>query len=615
MFNKSFKQLALIILDIIAIQASFFMAFYLRFEKNLFTSPDLQEYYDIYIRIIFVIVFVKIFVMFIMKMYDTLWSYATITDFSQIVICTIISTTFFTAYMVLMQEKLPRSIFILTFIFDTVFFIGTRLMYRIYKNSTINIFRKSHVKDCRRVLIIGGGIAGSNIIRELKSNNDLNALPICVVDDDLGKQDKLINGVPILGTRKDICKLVESNYIDQIIIAMPSASKRDISEILNEVRNTNCEIKIIPNMNDLLDGTADLSKVRNVDISDLLGRDEVQLSTDEMKTYISNKVILVTGAGGSIGSELCRQIAKYSPEKIVLLDIYENNVFTLQYELKRAYPNLKTDIVIASVRDKKRVFDIVKKYRPFVIFHAAAHKHVPLMEGSPEEAVKNNIFGSYNVMEAAKEFKVARFVLISSDKAVRPTNVMGATKRIIEILVKSYNNCETTKFVAVRFGNVLCSNGSVIPIFKDQIAQGGPVTVTHRDITRYFMTIPEAARLVIQASSFGRNGEIFVLDMGEPIKIVDLAENLIRLSGLIPYEDIDILFTGLRPGEKMYEELILDSENCVKTVFEKIFIEKQDDILEKEEVDVILNDFKTAIDNSEDVRAVISKYVTTYKFY
>ncbi len=611
MFNKSLKQIMLILLDIFFIQFSFVISFYLRFDGGFLDEPLARGYFDVYVNIFIVVTVIKILVLLFMKMYDTLWSYATINDFSKLVLASTLGSVIFIMYMVQTGQRLPRSIFILTFIFDTIFYSLSRISYRYYKS--MNIGRNGRVNP-KRVLIVGGGIAGSNIIKELKLNEDLNAIPVCVVDDDLNKRGKIINGVPILGTRYSIRELVLVHNIDQIIIAIPSASKAELSEILNETTKTDCDLKIIPEMTEILDGKFDHSKIRNVEISDLLGRDEIKLSVKEMESYVRGKVILVTGAGGSIGSEICRQIARFSPERILLLDIYENNVFALQNELARTVPNIRTEIVIASVRDKKRLFDIVGQYRPYVIFHAAAHKHVPLMEDSPEEAVKNNVFGSYNIMEAAKHFEVDRFVLISTDKAVNPTNVMGATKRITEILVKSYINCKTTKFVAVRFGNVLGSNGSVIPTFKNQIENGGPITVTHRDITRYFMTIPEAARLVIQASSFGRNGEIFVLDMGDPVKILDLAENLIRLSGLTPYEDIDIEFVGLRPGEKMYEELILDKNKCLKTVFEKILIEKQDDVLEEEYVRQILDDFKTAIKHNVDVRTVLSKYVPTYKF-
>ncbi len=517
------------------------------------------------------------------------------------------------AYVALVQEKLPRSLYIMTFLFDTILFTLSRFGYRMLKGQ-LKISTSTKRKTAKRVLIVGGGGAGVNVIRELKASDKLNSIPVCVVDDDVNKIGQSLNGVPILGTRfaiKDLCK---AHKIDQIIIAIPSATKNELKEIINEAAKSNCELKIIPGIYEFIDGGFDLGKIRNVDITDLLGRDEIKLSTKEMKTYISNKVVLVTGAGGSIGSELCRQIASYEPEKLILLDIYENNVFELDNELKIRNKHLNTEIVIASIRDKERIFTIIEKYRPFVIFHAAAHKHVPLMEFSPEEAVKNNVFGSYNLMEAAKTFEVDRFVLISTDKAVNPTNVMGASKRVTELIIESYKDCKTTKFVAVRFGNVLGSNGSVIPIFKKQIEEGGPVTITHKDIMRYFMTISEATRLVIQASSFGNNGVIFVLDMGEPVKILDLAENLIRLSGLVPYQDIDIKFIGLRPGEKMFEELLVDDEKCTKTLFEKIFVEKEESNMTEIEIKKMLLDFSDVIQANGDIRLVLKKYVPTYNY-
>lgn len=615
MFKKLYKRIALLLLDIGAIQLSFVISFYLRFEKNLFSSPDMHKYLIIYVQTIIVITLIKIFILWFFKMYDTLWSYATVTEFSQIVIASSVATAFFIVYFILDEHRFPRSIYVLTFVFDTILFSITRLGYRMYRSKNIKLATFTKKRNLKRIMIVGGGIAGSNVIREIRANEDLNSVPVCVIDDNLHKKGKMINGVPIMGARESIAEVAKTKKIDQIIIAIPSADNKAIRGIVREATKTNCELKIIPGMYELIDGSFEMSgRIRNVEIADLLGRDEIELSIDEMKSYIFNKVILVSGAGGSIGSELCRQIAKFAPEKIIILDIYENNAFLLQNELKITHPNVKTEIVIASVRDKKRIFSIISEYKPFVIFHAAAHKHVPLMESSPQEAVKNNVFGSYYIMEAAKEYGVDRFILISSDKAVNPTSVMGATKRITEILVKSYNECTKTKFVAVRFGNVLDSNGSVIPTFKAQIEAGGPLTVTHKDITRYFMTIPEAVSLVIQASSFGRNGEIFVLDMGEPIRIVDLAENLIKLSGFTPYKDIQIEFIGLRPGEKMFEELILDTDKCLKTVFEKIFIEKQDDTLNKKEVDIMLKDFEEAIEKDIDIRKVLTKYIPTYKF-
>lgn len=612
---KLIKKIPFIALDVLAIQISFFLAFYMRFEKNLFTDPVMENYLILYIKVAITVTVFKIMILYFMKMYSLLWKYASFDDFLQIILSSIICTVIFIVYSTLMQEHFPRSIYILTFVFDTILFASVRLSYRVYKSfrdSRSNIIQKN--QEDKKVLIVGAGNGGAIVIRELKNNPTLRSNPVAIIDDNLNKIGNNINGIPIVGTKFSIRDIVLRYEIEQIIIAIPSASKMELKEIIDEASKTDCELKLLPKISTIDENGVRKSEIRNVEIADLLGREEIQLNTEIMNGYLKNKIIMVTGGGGSIGSELCRQVALFKPNKIIIVDIYENNAFLIENELKRKFSEIEVIIEIASIRDKKRIFDIVKTYQPVIIFHAAAHKHVPLMENSPVEAIKNNIFGSYNVMEAAKTYKVERFVLISTDKAVNPTNIMGATKRCAEILVQSYNKCETTKFVAVRFGNVLGSNGSVIPTFKKQIEDGGPVTVTHPEITRYFMTIPEAARLVIQASSLGRNGEIFVLDMGEPIKIVALAENLIRLSGLVPNKDINIEFTGLRPGEKMYEELILNEENCKKTVYEKIFIETQEADVDSKMIEQALKEFRVAIEQGDNIREVISKFIPTYEY-
>lgn len=603
------------ILDVVMIQVSFFLAFYLRFEKNIFTDLSITHYLEMYISVVVTVTILKILALYFLKIYSFLWRYASVDDLVQLVLATILGMVLFISYAAVMRVNFPRSIYILTFIFDTILFASYRISNRLYtafRDRRKNI--TSNRNKYKNALIIGAGAGGAMVVRELKSNISLMCKPVAFIDDDVNKIGKTINGIPVVGTKYSIRETVLRFEIDQIVIAIPSATKNEIREIVDEASATNCELKILPGINDFDGGNLNTKDIRNVEITDLLGRDEITLNNDAMREYIKGNVIMVTGGGGSIGSELCRQVAVFEPQKIVILDIYENNAFAIQNELLGKYKNIKIEVIIASVRDKKRIFEVVEKHKPAVIFHAAAHKHVPLMEDNPVEAVKNNIFGSYNVMEAAKTFGVKKFVLISTDKAVNPTNVMGATKRFTEILVQSYNTCQTTTFVAVRFGNVLGSNGSVIPTFKRQIEEGGPVTVTHPDITRYFMTIPEASRLVIQASSFARNGEIFVLDMGEPIKIVTLAENLIRLSGLKPHKDIEIKYTGLRPGEKMYEELILKEENCKKTVFDKIFIEKQDGVVNEVAVESALKDFSNAIENNDDIRNLLIKYIPNYKW-
>ena len=427
--------------------------------------------------------------------------------------------------------------------------------------------------DISRVLIIGAGCAGEMVVKELEKNPQLNKKAVAIIDDDITRIGDQVSGVDIVGTRNSILKIVKLYKIDEIIFSIANISKKGKKEIIDICKNTNCKIKTIPGIYEIIDGKVDIKQVRDVDIEDLLGREPIEVDFNLMGSYIQDSTILVTGAGGSIGSELCRQIANIRPKKLIMLDNYENNLYSIQQELIRKYgDSIKMIAVVASIREQKRIEKIFDKYRPEVVFHAAAHKHVPLMEGSPGEAIKNNIFGTLNVAMLSSKYNVKRFLLISTDKAVNPTNVMGATKRAAEMIIQSLNEESKTEFVAVRFGNVLGSNGSVIPLFKKQIEEGGPVTVTHPKIIRYFMTIEEAVGLVIQAGGMAKGGEIFVLDMGEPVKILDLAKNLIRLSGFEPDVDIKIVFTGLRPGEKLYEELLMSEEGLLDTKHKKIFI-------------------------------------------
>ena len=431
-----------------------------------------------------------------------------------------------------------------------------------------------YAKDQERVMIIGAGSAGTMIINEMLARRNLKLNPILLIDDRDFKQGKRISGVKVEGKRKDIMRLAEEKDIDTIIIAIPSIDNENKKQILDICRKTNCKIKIIPGIYEIISGEATVSKIKDVELEELLGRDPVVLDSKGISNYLNDKVVLVTGAGGSIGSELCRQIIPFGPKKLILFDIYENSVYDIQNELKSNYPQIDMSVLIGSIRDKARLEEIFNKYKIDVVFHAAAHKHVPLMEDSPKEAIKNNVFGTLNLVKTAHEYEIDRLVLISTDKAVNPTNIMGATKRLCEMIVQSYNTISKTEFVAVRFGNVLGSNGSVIPLFKKQIQNGGPVTVTHKNITRYFMLIPEAAQLVLQAGCFANGGEVFVLDMGKPVKIYDLAVDLIKLSGLEPNRDIKIKITGLRPGEKLYEELLMSEEGLKSTWHNKIYIGK-----------------------------------------
>jgi FlaA1/EpsC-like NDP-sugar epimerase len=457
----------------------------------------------------------------------------------------------------------------------------------------------------RRSLIIGAGAAGVMLVDEIKGNKSFEKNVVGFIDDNPKLKGKRIHGVPVLGMTKDVEEIADQYRIDSIVIAIPSLSLQATTKLINQLEKTGCQIKLMPPFYEVVGGKDDMVKIRDVKIEDLLGRDPIVLEEDGIKDYIEEKTILVTGGGGSIGSELVRQLHKFHPSRIVIVDIYENNVYELQMELERLYRskvNLmppEVVVLIASVRDKERMEEIFKKYKPQVVFHAAAHKHVPLMEVSPKEAIKNNVFGTYNVASLSNQYKVKKFVLISTDKAVNPTNIMGASKRMAERIVMSLNKESKTDFVAVRFGNVLGSNGSVIPLFRKQIEDMGPVTVTDPEITRFFMTIPEACQLVIQAGAYAKGGELFVLDMGEPVKIIDLAEKMVRLAGFEPYKEIDIIFTGLRPGEKMYEELLVDYSQVHKTDNDKIYIEpkeriEEDDIIEH--VNEIMERMQTCTD-------------------
>lgn len=468
-------------------------------------------------------------------------------------------------------------------------------------------------ENLKKVLIVGAGAAATMLIKDLPVNANLNFKIVGLVDDNPAKRGNTLCGYPILGDRNDIPKLCKAHNIDQIFLALPSASATDKNEIIEICSKTKVKLKTVPAIDQMISSAGKKSMIRNVQIEDLLDRNPIVLDNKEISGYIEGKVVMVTGGGGSIGSELCRQIMKYNPKNLVVVDIYENNAYDLQMELNRHYPDNPPTVLIASIRDKERLEDIFKEYKPYIVFHAAAHKHVPLMEHSPCEAIKNNVFGTLNVTMCADKYKVKRFVMISTDKAVNPTNIMGATKRMCEMIVQSMQKISETEFVAVRFGNVLGSNGSVIPLFKKQIEEGGPVTVTHKDITRFFMTIPEAAQLVLQAASYAKGGEIFVLDMGKPVRIYDLAKNIIRLSGYTPGVDIKIEVTGLRPGEKLYEELLMNEEGLKKTRHEKIFIGSPSDIT-MEELKPSLDLLHEAAESNDadKIKDIVEKVVPTY---
>lgn len=569
------KSSKLVILDIIIVNVTTLFAFYLRFN---FDIPSIQmKFYFSMIMPMCILIWLS---NMCFDLYDRLWKYASVDE----LVATVESVTVFTlassivGYLLLYKilgytlYRMPYSILIISWTLNIVVIGGSRFILRIVDGT--EKYNKYEACEIKNTLIIGAGDAGSMLIKELKKHREVEEYPVAVIDDDITKVGKKINGVPIIGDRSKIRESIYTYNIQEVIMAIPTIDTKNKKEIFDICKEYNVKLKTIPGIYEIVEGKVNISKIRSVNIEDLLGREMVALDTSGIEVYIKGKVILVTGGGGSIGSELCRQVAKFSPKLLVILDIYENNAYDLQMELNHDYPKLNKAVIIASVRDKNKLEQVFETYKPDVVFHAAAHKHVPLMEGNPSEAIKNNVVGTMNVAQCADKFKVKRFVMISTDKAVNPTNIMGASKRVCEMIIQAINKNSKTEFVAVRFGNVLGSNGSVIPLFKKQIANGGPVTVTHPDINRFFMTITEAAQLVIQAGAIAKGGEIFVLDMGQPVKIVDLAKDLIRLSGFEPEKDIKIKFTGLRPGEKLYEEILIDMNNLNKTAYSKIFIEK-----------------------------------------
>lgn len=566
-FAQRFRKQILIAFDIVAIIFAYIFPWVLINGRTSFTA-----YNSLLFASCFFFVCCYEVVYWLMGMYDSLWRYAEIVEFFRLCMASVIAVGIFvvvTWALWASERRIPFSVYFLSATFASALTLYARLTYRMFRNTKL---AQRGLKR-RRTLVIGAGDAASTLLHELSKNKSPDMSIICCVDDAPEKVGRNIMGVEIMGTTEDIPELVERCEIETLLLAIPTVDEENKRRILGICNKTKCNVRILPDIVKLIaDGKDILSRIRDVRVEDVLGRPEVELK-DSTNELITNKTVMVTGGGGSIGSELCRQIAMCSPKKLIVLDIYENSAYSIQQELLRRYGDrLNLQVLIASVRDSKKIDALFRANRPDVVFHAAAHKHVPLMEISPEEAVKNNVFGTYNVACAADRHGAERFVLISTDKAVNPTNVMGATKRVCEMIVQALAQKSKTKFVAVRFGNVLGSNGSVLPLFKEQIAAGGPVTVTDPEIVRFFMTIPEAVQLVLEAGQMGKGGEIFVLDMGKPVKILDLAENLIKLSGLIPYKDIQIQFTGLRPGEKLYEELLMDEEGVRKTGNRKIFV-------------------------------------------
>ena len=630
---EHWKKIAIVLMfyDAITIALSYFLALWTRYDFKL---DDISQYYmSAYNRTIIFYALFCVVVYYYLKLYRSIWRFASYNELIKILIgstfCTIVYF-FFTKMFVM---RMPLSFFAIGYLLQITFSSAVRFSYRLFL-----LLFKNRKNDYKKVMLIGAGDAGLQLIREINKGDKTNTKVVCIIDDNQNKHGRYIEGIPVVGGREDILKNVDEYKIDLIYYAIPTSSNKEKRDILNICHETNCEIKVLPGLYQIANGEVFVSSLKKVGVEDLLGRDTIKVNMNEISEYITDKKILVTGGGGSIGSELCRQIASHNPKQLIIFEIYENNAYEIQNELKQKYPNLDLVVLIGSVRDSKRLDNVFSKYQPDIVYHAAAHKHVPLMEDSPCEAIKNNVFGTFKTAYASVKYGVSKFVLISTDKAVNPTNMMGASKRLCEMVIQTFdklvNNDSTnklssvedlfsckgakklknkTEFVAVRFGNVLGSNGSVIPLFKKQIEQGGPVTVTHPDIIRYFMTIPEAVSLVLQAGAYAKGGEIFIFDMGDPVKIDTLARNLIRLSGLKPDEDIKIEYTGLRPGEKLYEEKLMAAEGNEKTANDLIYIGKPVELDEDKFLQDMKKLYKVSNDNEDKIFDVVADMVDTYK--
>lgn len=610
-FLRSWRLLIIFLADSFVIGITGILALLVRFDFSFSAIPSVYLSAWLWCYLIQIVVTFGVFL--IRRMYHYIWRTVNVWDVFSMIVSVFLA--FAPAFLLcaFFDLHLPKSIWFIMLVLQICGLVGERCAFRflLVFRSYLSTLRHSD----QRIMLIGAGAAGRVLAREISSSEHIKGRLCCVIDDNPAKIGKYMDGVRIIGDRNCIVEAAKKYEITQIIFAIPTATHQEKADILNICKLTGCRLRVLPGLYQLVNGEVSLSAVQDVQVEDLLGRKPVRLDTQSVSQFLENKVVLVTGGGGSIGSELCRQIAKYGPKMLIILDIYENNAYDIQQELTRIYGKLlDLRVEIASIRDKKRMYQIFDKCRPDVVFHAAAHKHVPLMESCPAEAIKNNVFGTYHVVRAAERSGVKKFVMISTDKAVNPTNFMGATKRFCEMILQSRRE-STTEFCAVRFGNVLGSNGSVVPLFKKQIREGGPITITDKRIIRYFMTIPEAAMLVLEAGAMAHQSQIFVLDMGEPVKILSLAENLIRLSGLEPYKDIDILEIGLRPGEKLYEELLMKSEHLLKTANEKIFVEEQRPITPDEIMDALvsLDHMITSEPPKGKLIALMKQLVPTYR--
>ncbi len=603
LLSKIYRKHRLIFVDIILINFALYFSFLLRFDG------DWQPYFEL--EYLFIMTVIAMAVLYFSNLYNRMWKYASIPELRSVIKVSVLINLFFVIYIYFFQVRFPRSILIINGILNVFFLGGLRFGFRLLKD----YLRSSRNSGKRiNVLIVGAGDAAEMIVRELLKHPELNKHIVGLIDDDPAKKGLELHGCKVLGDRYSIPEIINRYNVDEVTIAIPSADGQDVKEIYDLSKNQDVEVNIVPGVYEILNGDINLNQIREVKVEDLLRREQVELNCSGISSYIENKTVLVTGGAGSIGSELCRQLAHFKPHKLLIFDINENNSYFLELELEEEHQDLNVQTIIGSIRDSEKLTQVFREHKPDVVFHAAAHKHVPLMEHNPEEAVKNNVLGTLNVGEVAAEFNIDRFVLVSTDKAVNPTNIMGASKRAAEMIIQRLNKKNGTRFMAVRFGNVLGSRGSVIPLFKRQIKNGGPVTVTHPEVTRYFMTIPEAAQLVIQAGSLGDGGEVFVLDMGDPVKIMELAEDLIELSGFEAGKDIEIEIMGLRPGEKLYEELLNDNEDNLATEHERIFITNLNGIDEKK-LDSSLKRLETLVKSGSDsgiIKAMVD-LVGTYE--
>ena len=602
------RRFFLFLTDTFLLNACVYLSLIMRFDVGIVSIEP--QYISNYVENVLPYTIMSLIIFWLFRLYHSLWQYASIAEVYRIAeACIIVEVVHFLSNKIA-GNMLPRSCYFNAAIYLIIAICASRFMYRMIR-TVLNKYR--NIKTSNNVMIIGAGEATNVIMREIQNSSYLaNSNIACIIDDDRRKVGKYIRGVKVIGTRDKIKEAAKLYDIDEIIFAIPSASNEVKRDILNICKETDCTLKILPGVYQMVDGEINVNSIRNVDVLDLLGRDPIEVDIESIMGYVKDKVIMVTGGGGSIGSELCRQLVSHKPKQLIIFDIYENNAYDIQQELKINYPDANVVTLIGSIRNVSRLESVFAQYKPDIVYHAAAHKHVPLMEVSPDEAVKNNVVGTWNVARMADKYGVKKFVMISTDKAVNPTNVMGATKRICEMIVQTYNEISKTDFVAVRFGNVLGSNGSVIPLFKRQIEAGGPVTVTDPNIIRYFMTIPEAVSLVLQAGAYAKGGEIFILDMGEPVKIDDLAKNLIRLSGYTLGVNMEIKYTGLRPGEKLYEELLMKEEGLQETDNKLIHIGKPIEFDKENFFDNLEKLKEEAYSETGNIRESLKKVVDTY---